>query len=248
MKISIVTVVFNQKKYLKDCIESIYGQIYQDIEYIVVDGGSTDGTLEIIKENEKMIDKWISEEDRGIYDAMNKGIRMASGEVVGFLHANDLFYSRDIIDKISKVFNDKDIDGCYGDLIYMNKDLSKRIRLWKAGEYERSKLKNGWMLPHPTFYLRKVIYEKNGLYNTSFKISADYEIMLRLLEKRKIRLYYLSEIMTIMRVGGISNWGFKNLLLKSFEDYKAWKVNNLKITPFVVIKKPMNKIKQFFFK
>ena len=215
MKISIITVVLNNKQFILDCIESVKKQTYADIEYIIIDGGSTDGTVKIIRENQPCIDQWISEEDQGIYDALNKGIRLASGEVIGFLNADDIFYSRDIVQKIVRIFKDNKIEAVYGDLVYMNKSLTRTIRYWESGQYKPGIFKTGWMLPHPTFYVRKSVYTKYGLYDTRFKISADYEIMLRLLEKKKIAVYYISEIVVIMRVGGVSNSGIKNLIRKS---------------------------------
>ncbi|MEN8154848.1 MAG: glycosyltransferase family 2 protein [Acidobacteriota bacterium] len=246
MKISIITVVYNNKKYLEDSIRSVKGQSHSDVEYIVVDGGSTDGSLEIIKKYDKSISKWISETDSGIYDAMNKGVALATGDIVGFLNSDDIYFSGDILNKVSKTIEDNNSDCCYGDLVYVSGDLTKTIRYWKAGSPGGGSFRKGWMPPHPAFFVGKKIFENFGSFRTDFKISADYELMLRFFERGNISASYIPEILVKMRIGGKSNRGLKNLIRKSLEDYKAWRVNGLKISPLIMLKKPFLKVGQFF--
>jgi len=246
MKISIITVVYNNKDFIEDCIDSVIAQSYQNIEYIIIDGNSNDGTLSVVKKYEKHISKWISESDSGIYDAMNKGIKLATGEVIGMLNSDDIYSNKNVIEHVMNLFKKMDIDGCYGDLLYVSKDLKENVRYWKAGVYKEGKFRKGWMPPHPTFFVRKKFYEKFGGFNSDFEISADYELMLRFIEKKHLSIYYLPEIIIKMRIGGKSNKGVKNLLKKSIEDYKAWKVNNMRMSPLIMVKKPLSKIGQFF--
>ncbi len=252
MRISIITVVFNNVEYIEDTILSVLNQSYGDIEHIIIDGSSIDGTVDIIKSYEKKfkksgkILKWISEKDNGIYDAMNKGIELATGDIIGFLNSDDLYYDNDVINNISNAFQNNNIDATYGDLIYVSKDLKRVKRYWRAGEYVPNSFKRGWMPPHPTFFLRKEMFKKYGKFNTDFKISGDYELMLRLIEKNHIIIYYIKKILVKMRMGGKSNNSLKNLLKKSYEDYKAWGVNKIKISPLIILLKPLTKISQLF--
>lgn len=247
MKVSVITAVFNGAKTIQDCIKSVSGQIYPNIEHIIIDGGSTDGTLEVIKRYTEKRVNIVSEPDNGIYDALNKGIRQASGEVIGLLHSDD-FYAHDrVIEKVADIFMKYNIDSCYGDLQYVDKNNpDKVIRYWKSSQYRHGKFKYGWMPPHSTFFVKKEIYNKYGYFNTNFKIAADYELMLRFLEKHKISTYYTPEVFIKMRIGGTSNRNIKNLIIKSNEDYRAWKVNNLNGGFYTILLKNLCKIPQFF--
>ena len=247
MKVSVITAVFNGAKTIQDCIKSVSGQIYPNIEHIIIDGGSTDGTLEVIKRYTEKRVNIVSEPDNGIYDALNKGIRQASGEVIGLLHS-DGFYAHDrVIEKVADIFMKYNIDSCYGDLQYVDKNNpDKVIRYWKSSQYRHGKFKYGWMPPHSTFFVKKEIYNKYGYFNTNFKIAADYELMLRFLEKHKISTYYTPEVFIKMRIGGTSNRNIKNLIIKSNEDYRAWKVNNLNGGFYTILLKNLCKIPQFF--
>jgi glycosyltransferase len=226
MKVSIITITYNSGKSIADAINSVLTQTYPDIEYIIVDGQSKDNTMEIVKSYDKRITKYISEPDKGIYDALNKGIRLAEGDIVGFLHSDDLFAGSDVIEDVVALFKQKQTDSIYGDLQYVYKtDTSRVFRNWKAGIFSMKKLRMGWMPPHPTFYVKRQVYEQFGLFDTSFKISADYENMLRFLGKQKISTAYLPRVMVKMRIGGASNRSLKNIIQKSREDLRAMKAN-----------------------
>ena len=246
MKVSIITVVYNNKDTIKNAIESVLNQTYKNIEYIIVDGASTDGTVEIIKSYGDSIDKFISEKDNGIYDAMNKGIRLASGDIIGILNSDDFYANNNIIEKVVKEFEDKKVDSVYGDLVYVNaKDTNKIVRYWKSKPYKKGLFKKGWHPAHPTFFVKKKIYEKYGLFNLDFKIAADYELMLRFLEKHQISNSYIPEIIVKMRLGGESNQSIKNIIKANIESYNAWKMNDLPPPFYLPFIKPLKKLKQF---
>ena len=246
MKVSIITVVYNNKDTISDTIESVLNQTYQDIEYIVIDGLSSDGTLDVINRYEKRISKVVSEEDSGIYDAMNKGISISAGEVIGFINADDMLHSSQCIEKIMHLFNDG-FDVVYGDKIYVDRnDSSKLLRYWKAGSFDKNKYRYGWMTPHLSTYIKREVYEKHGGFDTRFKIAADYELMLRFLYKNNLKVKYLPEVIAKMRAGGVSNSSFLNIIISNYEVYKSWRVNDLKIWPLIIITKPASKIKQVF--
>lgn len=221
-------------------------QSYKNVEHIIIDGGSVDGTLDVICRYKDKIDQVISEPDNGMYYALNKGIRLASGDIIGILHSDD-FYAHDrVIEKVIEVFQRKNVDSCYGDLEYVDKKYPDRIiRYWKASACTQGKFKYGWALPHPTFFVKKWVYDKHGYYNTDFKIAADYELTLRFLEKHRISIYYIPEVLIKMRRGGLSNRGLKNLLIQTSEDYKAWKINNLRRNIFTILLKKLAKAPQF---
>jgi len=246
MKVSIITAVYNNKDTIKDAIESVLSQTYKNIEYIIIDGASTDGTVDIIRNYGDKIDKFISEKDNGIYDAMNKGINLASGDIVGILNSDDFYVDNRVIEKVVDVFENKTIDSLYGDLVYVDKDnIDKIVRYWKSREYKEGLFKKGWHPAHPTFFVKREVYEKYGMFNLDFKIAADYELMLRFLEKYKITTAYLPEILVKMRVGGESNRSIKNIIRANIECYKAWKNNGLKIDPLIIIRKPFFKLFQY---
>ena len=247
MKVSIITVVYNNVSTLRDTIESVLDQDYPNIEYIIVDGNSTDGTVELVRSYGGRIEKFISEPDGGLYDAINKGIRMASGEVVGLLHSDDLFYSRSAVSTIASAFKANQVDSIYADLHYVDKyDTRRVIRNWQSGDYNRGRFTTGWMPPHPTFYVKKEVYDRLGLYDTNFKSAADYELMLRYLYKHSISTKYIPDTLVKMRVGGESNRSIKNRLRANKEDFMAWKKNNLNPRFYTRYLKPLRKLPQFF--
>ena len=246
MSITIITAVKNGSQTIRGCIESILMQSYQGIEYIVIDGGSTDGTLELLQRYKNRIAKTISEPDYGIYDALNKGITLASGDIVGFLHSDDFYVHGNVLKRVVDVFEKNNIASCYGDLIYVHtKDTERVIRYWRSGPYDFRRFCWGWMPPHPTFFVSREIYEKYGLYNLALGTAADYELMLRFLFRHKITATYIPEILVKMRIGGISNISLKNRFLANRFDRLAWRVNGLKPYPCTLYLKPLRKIFQY---
>ncbi|MEO5645493.1 MAG: glycosyltransferase family 2 protein [Bacteroidia bacterium] len=247
MKISIITASFNNADTIADTIRSVLAQDYVDMEYIIIDGGSSDDTLKIADEFKSGISRLISEKDNGIYFALNKGIEKSTGDVIAFLHADDIFADPNVITKVMQLFKEKNVESVYGDLHYVDRaDTKKIIRNWRSGEYTHGLFSKGWMPPHPSFFLKKEIYEKFGTFNTSFRSAADYELMLRMLHKHKISTAYLPEVIVRMRVGGVSNSSMKNRVKANREDKRAWEVNGLKPGLLTFIRKPLSKIKQFF--
>ena len=247
MKISIITITFNSESTIRNTIESVLNQNYKDIEYIIVDGLSSDLTLNIINEYKDRISKIVSEQDKGLYDALNKGISLASGDVVGILHSDDFYTSNDVISKIANTFMVKQCDAIYADLYYVEKkDTNKIFRKWKSGSYKSGAFLKGWMPPHPTFFVKKECYDKYGAFNLKLKSAADYELMLRFIHKHRIKLVYLPECLIKMRVGGKSNKSIKNRLRANSEDRQAWKINGLKPHFYTLYAKPLKKIIQLF--
>jgi glycosyltransferase len=246
VKISIITICYNSAHSIADAVNSVLSQTYPNIEYIVVDGKSKDNTVEIIQSFGDRISKFISEPDKGIYDALNKGVRMATGDVIGFMHSDDLFANDQIIEKVARMFEDNSTQSVYGDLQYVYKsDTNKVLRYWKSGEFSLQKLRMGWMPPHPTFYVRKSVYDAYGDFQIRYKIAADYDTMLRFLGKHQITTKYLPEVMVKMRVGGASNRSIKNIILKMQEDWDAIRGNQFG-NIFTLIFKNLRKLNQFF--
>jgi glycosyltransferase len=247
MKVSIITAALNNRDTIEDSIRSVLSQKYENVEYIVVDGGSTVGTVEIIQKYKDKITKWVSESDKGIYHALNKGLKMSTGDVIGFLHADDIYAHNMVIDLVVSRIVNCNTESCYGDLLYVHKkNPDKIIRYWKSCYYTEGLFQRGWMPPHPTFFVRRNIYERHGYFNTNFKIAADYELMLRFLEINKISTHYIPEVLVKMRTGGKSNRSLKNLIIKSSEDYKARKVNKLNGGLYTILLKNISKVPQFF--
>jgi glycosyltransferase len=248
MKVSIITATYNSAATIGDTLKSLEAQTYSDIEYIIIDGASKDNTLDFIRENSTRVTTMISESDKGIYDALNKGINAATGDIVGFLHSDDLFAYPDAVKDIVTTFKSTDCDATYADLEYVSKDNTDNvIRLWKSGTYSREKLKNGWMPPHPTFYMKRDLYKKYGLFDLNFKIAADYDSLLRYLWSNKVKMSYLPRVVMKMRVGGASNRSLKNVIQKTKEDISALKNNQL-FWPSALFIKNFSKIPQFFIK
>jgi glycosyltransferase involved in cell wall biosynthesis len=246
LKISIITVTYNSGATLEQTICSVLEQTYPNIEYIIIDGQSTDNTLQIIDKYRSHLATVVSEKDKGLYDALNKGIARATGDVVGLLHSDDFYMDLEVIGKYAALFEREQPDAAYSDLYYVDKDNTDKItRKWKSGTYSPGAFINGWMPPHPTFFVRKSVYDKYGTFNPEFKSSADYELMLRLIEKYKIRLAYLPEYTIKMRTGGQSNVTVQNRIHANLEDRKAWEVNGLKPRFYTLYMKPLRKIVQF---
>lgn len=248
MKISIVTAVYNRQSTIAQAINSVQSQSYDDVEHILQDGGSSDGSLEIINTLANLNTHVISTPDGGIYDAINKGISRTTGDVIGLMHSDDYFASDAVLAKVAAAFQQSDIDGVYGDLDYVSaSDTNRVIRRWTSGDVTQSKLQRGWMPPHPTLYLRRSVFERFGNYDTSYKISADYDAMLRWLWTHQIKLAYIPEVMVKMRVGGESNRSFGRILRKSREDYHALRKNGVG-GAWALGLKNTRKISQFFMK
>ena len=246
IKISIITASYDSDKTLEKSVQSVFAQTYINVEYIIIDGNSKDSTINIIKKYETKITKWISEPDKGIYDALNKGLQLATGDVIGFVHSDDLLANNQIISKIANQFEKGNIDGLYGDLQYVDKNnIDTVIRYWKSCDFKSSLLKKGWMPAHPTLFLKKEVYIKHGDFNLIYKIAADYDFMLRVFKDNTLNFVYLPEIIMKMRVGGASNKNLKNIIQKTKEDYKAITSNKIG-NWFTLFLKNYTKFKQFF--
>jgi glycosyltransferase involved in cell wall biosynthesis len=246
MKVSIITVTMNSEKYLSDCINSVRRQNYRDIEHIIIDGKSTDGTLNIIHQNLNHISYWISETDRGMYDAINKGLQMATGDVVGILNSDDMFATADAVKSIVDCFETTGTDSVYGDLVYVDAcNTQKILRYWKGVSYKRSRFRYGWMPAHPTFYMRRELIEQYGIYENHYYTAADYEFMARYLFLHKVSSRYIDTMLVKMRSGGISNENLKSRLRANRRDFLAMRKNKIPFSFFVSILKPLIKLPQF---
>ncbi len=244
-RVSIITTVLNDRKHIEFAMQSVLGQNYSNIEYIIVDGGSTDGTLRVINRYKHRLAKFISEPDKNKYYGMNKGIRLATGDIVGILNSDDFYTSKKVIGEIVEIMEKKNADCCWGDLVYVSReDTDKTIRYWKSSEYKDGKFKRGWMPPHPTFFVRRGIYNKHGFFRLNFPNSGDYELMLRFLEKHKIKSCYIPKILVKMRAGGQSNKNIKSIIRANTGVYRAWKVNGLRMGFFTIFLKLLRKIPQ----
>jgi len=247
MKVSVITVCFNSADTIEKTIRSVTDQNYSDIEYIVVDGKSTDGTISIIEKYKNKISKFISEKDEGLYFAINKALSVATGDIIAILHADDFFTSDQVISDVMHVFSKTNADTVYGDLQYVDRiKTDKVIRNWRSGIYSDGLFLKGWMPPHPSFFVKNSCYERFGKFNTSLRSAADYEMMLRLLHKHKCSTSYIPEVLVKMRVGGKSNVSFANRIKANREDKKAWSINGLTPGLFTFIRKPLSKLSQFF--
>lgn len=248
MKVSVVTAVYNRVNTIREAIESVQAQTYGNVEHVIQDGGSNDGTLEAVHAVADGSTELLSERDHGIYDAINRGIRRATGDVVGLMHSDDMFANNRVLEKVAACFADPAVDGVYGDLQYVAADDPSRVvRHWRSGEYDPARLKQGWMPPHPTLYLRRQVFDAHGLYDTSFDIAADYDAMLRYLVKGGIRLAYVPEVLVKMRVGGESNRSVERIVRKSREDLRALRNNGVGGVG-VLLQKNFSKVSQFWVK
>jgi len=246
MKVSIITICYNSASTIEDTIQSVLAQNYADIEYIVVDGKSKDQTMEIVDRYRDRISCVISEKDRGIYDAMNKGIRAATGDVVGILNSDDYYADDNVISDVAELFRSTHCEGCYADLVYVNRNnREKVVRRWVAGGYRHGLFLKGWMPPHPTFFVLRSKYLELGDYNLTLRSAADYELMLRFIHRHQIRLSYLPRVITHMRTGGQSNITLHNRIRANREDRLAWKINDLKPAWYTLTAKPLSKLFQY---
>ncbi len=247
MRFSIVTAVFNNKELVESAVESVHSQVGVEVEHIIMDGGSTDGTLDLLKKFTYPNIILESSRDKGIYDALNKGIAKSTGDVVGILHSDDIFSSRQVLSKVASLF-EAGVDGVYADLDYVNRvDTTQIFRKWKSGSFNSFDLELGWMPPHPTLFLRKEIYQKMGEFDLQYKIAADYDFMMRVLTTKKYKIAYLPETILKMRVGGQSNKSLKNIIRKSTEDYQIAK-KYFQSPEGTILFKNIRKIPQFLHK
>ena len=245
MKISIITVVYNGEAYLESCIQSVLSQDHSDIEYIIVDGASTDSTPEIIARYRNRIATVISEPDKGIYDAMNKGVKAATGEVVGILNADDLYQNEKVISRVAREFEKKGVDSIFGDLIFVNpEDLNKVVRFYQPKNFKPEHFRKGDMPPHPTFFVKRELYDRFGYFDTSFKITADFELMVRFLLKGGASYSYIPEILVKMRTGGISTSGIKSTLTVNREMKRSLDMNGISTSMLRIYSKYFTKIFQ----
>jgi glycosyltransferase len=267
MRISIITATHNSAATIAGCIASVNEQTFTNIEHIIIDGDSKDSTLEIIQSTPGRVTRIFSEPDDGIYDALNKGIRQATGEIIGFLHADDEFFTPHTVRQIVNTFSGNaaseetlqqysfkkegkgkaQIHGIYGDLVFMSRQNAKKVvRTWKSKPFQHKNIVYGWAPPHPTLFLRKEVYQKHGEFNTTFKIAGDYEFMLRVMKDPEIRLQYLPEVITKMRMGGASTGSLNGLIQKSKEDIRALRNNGFRSPLAVLAVKNIRKLPQLF--
>lgn len=247
MKISIITVCFNCANTIRDTIESVLTQTYSDIEYIIIDGGSKDDTISIITSYGKKINKFISEPDKGIYDAMNKGIKLATGEVVGIINSDDFFYDNFVIQRVVDEFKNSGIDALYGDVQFVNpNNLGRVVRYYSSRSFNPKKFKYGFMPAHPSFYVKREFFEKLGYYKIDYKIAADYELLIRYLYRYNINSKYLQTPFVTMRTGGISNKSLKSNIVLNSEIIRACRENGIKTNVINVYSKYFVKVFELF--
>lgn len=239
MKISVITVSYNSAKTIADTLDSVSDQTYPHVEHLVIDGVSQDGTVEMVRSHANPLIRLISEPDKGIYDAMNKGLALATGEVIGFLNSDDFYADAEVFAKIANAFQDPAVDACFGDLVYVTQDNSRVVRYWKSKPFARGDFAKGWCPAHPTFYVRKSAIERLGLFDQSYKLAADVEFMMRYLECGQIRAVYIPHVLVRMRLGGATNQSWKNIVQQNKEIFAALRKNGV---PFSSIWFAANKL------
>lgn len=247
LKLSLITVAYNAAETIGETLDSVASQTYRDFEHIVADGGSTDDTLKIVEERGKTVSKIISEPDEGVYDAMNKGIRAASGEVVGFLHANDLFARENVLADVARAFDVYNPDAVYGEMIYFRSSAPDDImRYWFSYPYRKGLLKTGWFPPTPTIYLKREVYEKLGGFDLQYSISADFDLVLRAFEKYGASSYFLPKVLVKMRYGGVSNKDLSHIADGVSQMYNSMKNNDMGVSPLFILRTYLFRFKQLY--
>ena len=248
MKITIITVVYNAVDTIEDTIQSVLQQDFQDIEHIVIDGASHDGTMDIINRYRKQLAVVVSEPDKGIYDAMNKGLALAKGEIVGTLNSDDWYANNEVISRVAQTFIDnKQLDAVYGDIVFVSREAPhKLVRYWQSQPYQKGLFEKGWMPPHPTFFVKKDCYSNFGDFDLDMKIQSDFDLTMRFMVVNKIKTQYLPGVMVKMRMGGVTNNRISNVIKGNYEAYKACKKNGLSVTPMFMVKKVLSRVPQFF--
>jgi glycosyltransferase involved in cell wall biosynthesis len=246
VKITVITVVYNNAATIEETIRSVASQRYSEVEHIIIDGGSTDGTMEIVNRHRDKLAIVVSEPDEGLYHAMNKGIALASGDVIGTLNSDDIYAGDDVLDTVAAVFDDPVVDACYADLVYVDPlDTSKIIRYWKSRPYELGLFRRGWIPAHPTFFVRRQVYEKYGDFDLRYKIQSDFDLTMRFLEIHQVRSVYIPKILVRMRMGGTTNKRLGNIIKGNLESYRACRENGLKVTPLFFVVKIFSRLPQF---
>jgi len=248
MKVSIITVVYNAVETIEDTIKSVLDQDYDDIEHIIIDGGSTDGTLDIIARYRDRISSTISESDAGIYDAMNKGIDIATGDVVGTLNSDDWYENNGVVSQVVAAFHeDGNLDAVYGDIVYVTKNEPHTlVRYWQSQPYREGLFESGWMPAHPSFFVKRDCYTQYGKFDLDLKIQSDFELTMRFMVVNNIKTLYLPGVMVKMRLGGVTNNRISNVIKGNYEAYLACKKNGLKVTPLFMVRKILSRVPQFF--
>ncbi|BEI34780.1 glycosyltransferase family 2 protein [Polynucleobacter sp. HIN6] len=253
MKISIITACYNAQYTIAETISSVIGQTYSDIEYLIIDGNSSDQTVNIIKSHPHFgkVSYFVTEPDKGVYDAMNKGISIASGEIIGLLNADDVYVDNSVLAQVAQIFSDTSIDACYADLVYVKEfDSSRIVRYWKSNTYRPGLFEKGWMPAHPTFFVRKRIYEKYGSFDPLFNLQADFELMMRFLCVHQIKVCYVPRIWVKMRMGGISNRSLIRSIFSNLDAFRACRKHGLQVSlpSLFILQKMISRLPQFFFK
>lgn len=247
MIITIITVAFNNAATIEDTVLSVATQSHLNTEHIIVDGGSTDGTLSIIERHKDKLAIVVSEPDNGIYDAMNKGLQLASGEIIGLLNADDVYVDGTVLSQVIAVFADPAVDACFADLVYVDQnDPGRIIRYWKSCDYRDGLFERGWMPAHPTFFVRRKVYEQHGGFDLSFPRQADFELTMRFLAVHKTKSVYVPNIWVRMRMGGVSNSSVRGVIKGNIEAWHACRKNGLKVGPFFMLTKILSRAPQFF--
>ena len=244
--ISVITVSYNSRETIAETIASVASQTYPSVEHIVVDGASTDGTLEVLERFRDKLSKIVSEPDEGIYAAMNKGLSLATGDVIGTLNSDDVYVDENVLAMVAEVFRDDSVDVCYGDIFYVDKgDLNRIVRHWKSEPYRPGLFEQGWMPPHPSFFIRRRVLGRVGLFEPRYRFAADFDFMLRALHVQKLRSIYLPRELVTMRVGGWTNNSVRNVIRGNIEAYRSCRRNGLGVSPFFIARKIFRKLPQY---
>jgi glycosyltransferase involved in cell wall biosynthesis len=247
MRLSVITVCRNARGTINQALSSIHRQSYRPLEHIVVDGASTDGTLEVLRERQAGIAQLVSEPDNGLYHAMNKGIALATGDYLGFLNADDIYADAEALARIARALQAGNRDAAFGDLVYVRQDDPNAVvRYWRSGPYAAGRVERGWMPAHPTFFVRTALLRKLGGFDTRYRFQADYELMVRLFLKERISSAYIPEVLVRMRVGGHTNRSLRNVYLGNLEAHRACVDNGVHVSPFFVLLKMFSRLPQFF--
>ncbi|HIJ80593.1 MAG TPA: glycosyltransferase [Desulfuromonadales bacterium] len=247
--LSVITVCRNSQATIGETLHSVAGQTYKNVEHIIIDGLSTDATLEIIGNTVPHVQRILSEKDNGIYDAMNKGLALARGDIVGILNSDDRYVDNDVLGKVAQAFSALDIDAVWGNIHFVSaRDSGKIVRSWRSSPFTPGAFAEGWHPPHPSFFVKKSVYESCGYFDTRFKVSADFELMLRFLEKNRIKGYHLDEFLVNMRMGGASTGSIRNIITGNLNILRAFKKNGIPVTPLYPFKRLVPKLRQFLIK